>query len=368
MNPTLTLPELSGHTFSGILLIGDPHLASRRPGRRLDADFGETVMGKLRQADAIAKQRNLYPVFLGDLLHIPHEDDLRTLTRLIQFLGAMNARPVCVGGNHDKSETELGESDALTLLDACGVITPLDRNGLAGTIRISDGEQTMTVAIGATPYAADTPRSVAQTHPELQAAVSGRMTDRQAHDAILKATGADRILWLTHDNFAFGGEYPNSKPVQDIVGADWRVNGHMHGTTAPIAGTLTAHYNPGNITRMRADRDDYLPAVWELNPFETATTPAQGGGQVMALKRHLLDVAPGNSIFDREGLHSRKAGSGVVSERISAFADELLAQRSQSSEDATFAREMLDSVLTDMKAGDMVQARVRALLGQSLGE
>ena len=42
---------------NGVLVIGDPHVGSRRPGRRKDAVWPQAVLGKLERCVAIANER-----------------------------------------------------------------------------------------------------------------------------------------------------------------------------------------------------------------------------------------------------------------------------------------------------------------------
>ncbi len=54
-------------TCNGFLFIGDPHLDIKKPGRRLDENFAETVLGKIDFCINYANDHDLVPVFLGDL-------------------------------------------------------------------------------------------------------------------------------------------------------------------------------------------------------------------------------------------------------------------------------------------------------------
>ena len=84
----------------GILFIGDPHLWSFKPGRRRDASFRDTVLGKIAQAAEISNRLNLWPIFLGDLFHAPDDNDVSTLVGLVRVLGTFDRKPVTLEGNH----------------------------------------------------------------------------------------------------------------------------------------------------------------------------------------------------------------------------------------------------------------------------
>ena len=57
---------------SGIIFIGDPHITSRKPGRRKD-DFEQAILGKLQESINIANSNDCQPIILGDLFDRPKE-------------------------------------------------------------------------------------------------------------------------------------------------------------------------------------------------------------------------------------------------------------------------------------------------------
>ena len=72
-----SLPMLfSPNPTRGVLYIGDPHVWSKKPGRRRDEDFLATILGKLGQAAEIANKNHLWPICPGDLLHDDDDHDL----------------------------------------------------------------------------------------------------------------------------------------------------------------------------------------------------------------------------------------------------------------------------------------------------
>src|SRR5688500_5680347 len=60
--------------YTGLLCIGDPHLASRAPGFRKD-DYPRNILAKLEWAMNYAETNELLPVILGDLFHYPRDKD-----------------------------------------------------------------------------------------------------------------------------------------------------------------------------------------------------------------------------------------------------------------------------------------------------
>ena len=67
--------DLGPVACAGLLVIGDPHVGSRRPGRRKDADWPAPILAKLERCVAIANARDLAPVILGDLFERAAEPD-----------------------------------------------------------------------------------------------------------------------------------------------------------------------------------------------------------------------------------------------------------------------------------------------------
>ena len=188
--------------LKGILFIGDPHVYSARPGRRRD-DYLSSVLEKLTRASEICWERSLLPVILGDLFHRAKENHLPTLARLFETLGHFPVQPLVLGGNHDKNDTLLQESDALSLFAQTGVIDVLD--GACRAWRTLETEAGPVHLWGA-PYGAQIP------------------------DAI-EAGGLGQVVLVTHHDLAFQGAYPGAQLLKEIRGCDMVVNGHMHFTT-----------------------------------------------------------------------------------------------------------------------------------------
>lgn len=228
--------------YKGILFVGDPHLWSKKPGKRIDADFTATVLDKLNQAVEIALKENLYLVILGDLFHVDDENNIEMLTKLTRILKKLKDPCASVEGNHEKSQTSLSDDVAMSLLREAGVINTLEKNGLAIELPIDD----KTILIGSTPYGSDVPD------------VANIPTKYASADPF--------IVWLTHHNLDFGESYPGVVPVTEIKNVAMLVNGHIHKTKKPKkVGNMMAH-NPGNITRLSTDCVDHVPAVWKWVP------------------------------------------------------------------------------------------------------
>lgn len=221
----------------GILFIGDPHLSSKKPGRRKDINFGETVLKKLEYVIDICNDRKFIPCFLGDMFDEPVEKDEALKTKLIRILCKSWTTPISNVGNHDKVNDTLTDSDTLSILAASRVLKVCTKAGAFETFKL--GEKT--IGLGATPYG--------QSFP----------TDARPYFGQV-----DQIIWLTHHDIAFENPYPGSVAPQSILGCRLVVNGHMHLKKNTVRVGSTVWFNPGNIIRQHVDAIDHEPAVFAL--------------------------------------------------------------------------------------------------------
>lgn len=295
----------------GLMFIGDPHVWSHRPGRRRDESYLDTIIKKILAAAKISNETQTWPLILGDLFDKPHDHDPRMLIPLSKALQAFDRKPMTLVGNHDKNETRLTAKNALRLLEVTNQIEVLDEPGFWGKINLEDEKgNTHAVVIGGTPYGCQLVNQLDQL---------ARIEDSSS-EKIRTETGAETVVWLTHDDLAFDGAYPNSQPLIEIEGVDILVNGHMHGTKKPVAVGQTSYYNPGNISRMSVDMADHVPQVWTWTPFENPGMPSNQGLRVPELKGHPLPHQRGQDIFDFEGRHAQANGiDETPSPELSAF-------------------------------------------------
>lgn len=226
--------------YNGILFVGDPHLWSKKPGKRLDEDFTAVVLDKISQSVDLAIKENLYLIMLGDLFHVDDENDIEMLTKLIRILKRLKDPCASVEGNHEKSQINLSDDVAMSLLREAGVIHTLEKNGFHIHMNIDNRD----VLIGSTPYGSKIPEDV-----KVPAKIENPF-----------------VIWLTHENLDFGESYPGVIPIKEIKGVSMLVNGHIHKTKkSKLYGKMMAH-NPGNITRLSTDCADHVPSVWKWIP------------------------------------------------------------------------------------------------------
>lgn len=346
---------LSPTPTRGFLYIGDPHVWSKKPGRRRDDDFLATILGKLGQAAEIANRHHLWPICPGDLLHDDDDHDPVMLLNLTRALQKFDRKMICLVGNHDKDEAHLSERNSLLLLGVAGQLHLIDRSGFCGVISMHTPSGEMKVAIGGTPYGDHIPQDVASF---LGAGFDPKADVKRAH----VLAGVDTIVWMTHEDLAFQGAYPGAKSIEEIRGVDACFNGHMHGTSLPHKVGMTSWYNPGNITRMSVDTMDHKPSVWEWLPLEEQEMGTQQGLRVPLLHQHILNHVQGEYAFTLEGLHATAMMPARALEGLptSAFAERLLSDRiQQRSDDGTFTRESLETILEALQVPDLVKETAR---------
>lgn len=218
-----------------LLFIGDPHLAARGPGSRID-DFRVVGLDKLRQSLTLARQYNACPIITGDLFHRPLESDQALMGELFNILWEFrDLRPYCVVGNHDKREFTLTAGTALQLVFSTRLLTPLGLEGFEAEI----GGQVFHV-VGC------------------------------AHGEELPASFDRPTVMVTHHDLAFPGcEYPGTEPIPAIPGLVLGVNGHIHkASKAPVKVGDAEWYNPGNILRVSRNELTNEPGVLLWAPLE----------------------------------------------------------------------------------------------------
>ena len=325
----------------GLIFIGDPHLWSFKPGRRRDASFRDTVLGKIAQAAEISNRLNLWPILLGDLFHAPDDNDVSTLVGLVRVLGLFDRKPVTLEGNHDKDELKLSERNPLTLLRETGQIDVMEVSGPWATLVLesTDGKEHH-VQIGGTPYGSPLPLSYESIFSQ----------PRPAH--------IGTVVWITHEDLAFEGSYPGALPLEAMPGIDLVVNGHMHATKLPVHRDDTVFYNPGNITRMSIDQAEHVPSVWEWTPFSNQTMPSSTGTKVPKLVQHVLKHVSAADIFDFEGRHSKNVSVPTQAPESggSRFVEIMKQDRMTGrTDDGEFTRESLLAVLEELEATEEVR-------------
>jgi len=223
---------------NGLLIVGDPHVSSRRPGRRNDKDWPTPILDKLEFCARLSRERELATIFLGDLFDTAVEEDESLKTRLVRILKDFHMVVVSNTGNHDIRNTALTDGDTLAMLAASDVLDVVASSGPVMEIAVG-GKR---LGIGMTPYGQDIPRSVAGLFPQ-----------------------ADAVAWFTHHDIAFGKAYPGAVQPFEIEGCGLVVNGHVHDAKDNRKVGRTLWSNPGNINRQTIDLMNQKPTVWVLH-------------------------------------------------------------------------------------------------------
>ncbi len=249
LTPTATAAGLLFTNYSGadgFLFVGDPHLTSYKPGRRVEDEhlIMDITADKFDQAIEVANAHNLVVVVLGDLFDKAKDSKAKLMTLLFRALRKAKHPVLCMPGNHDLLATDVTEDTALAVAEASGLLHLMrGSNAINATFEFK-GQR---VALGAT-FHEDT----------ILSSVVG----------LPGSEGADTVVWITHHDIAFDGAYPGAMEPHAIEGCALVVNGHMHRTQPSIYQEPTWWVNPGNIFRQTIADAKHVPAVWSWHPGE----------------------------------------------------------------------------------------------------
>ncbi len=322
----------------GLLLVGDPHLTSVRPGRRRDADFGAAVLAKIETIVDYANARRLVVVFLGDMFDAFKEEDQGLITKLIRALSRCWSWTVANVGNHDIENTMLSDGDSLTLLQTAGVLAVVARSGGAEEFLL--GPDRRRVGLGMTPYGQAIPDDVSDVFPE-----------------------AETTVWCTHHDLLFAETYPGSAPLHEIRGCALAANGHIHLEKPDEIRGATRWINPGNITRMAIDALAHVPQARVL-------TPGAARGEIAVEKVEFPDPP---DLFDLTGYQVDAVSPAETARRVreeaSAFVELLRTEAAVElgkSDDGALLREEIERKCEADGAQPAVRAIVLSLLEEAV--
>lgn len=315
------------NNYNGILFVGDPHLWTKKPGRRLDESFLETVIRKLTEAVEIANKNNLFLVILGDLLHDDKDHSPEMIVKLIGVLNKLNHKAVTILGNHEKTDKFLSVNNAMSILIEANIIDTIE----TASHYCDFVWNKKTFSLFGIPYGE---KLYGQKYPK-------------------KST---KNLLITHHDVSFPGAYPGAVEMKEIKNIDNVINGHMHNHYEPVAHGKTTWFNPGNITRVTIAEKNNIPRVWEYN-FDKENFSAH------ALTFH-------QQIFDETGyqIESNKTTPSEINFNKSEFVKLLKEQNNEVnvSDDAITIKEDLDIIFNDLKPNEHVKSDIFNILNQVL--
>ncbi len=223
-----------GTEYRGLLLIGDPHLASQVPGFRKD-DFPRVALDKLRFCLDHAVENGLLPAILGDLFHWPRDNANWLLGEVIALLRAQEV--LAIHGNHDCREDSLLDHDSFSILEKAMVLHRVDEtNPWRGTM---NGRKVV---------------------------VGGSCWGRPIPSSWDKDPGA-LVVWITHHDLKVPGYDLGYFSPRHLPGIQLMVNGHIHRTLEDVVCDETTWATPGNILRVsRSDASRlHVPSVLRVD-------------------------------------------------------------------------------------------------------
>ncbi|MGE3637371.1 MAG: metallophosphoesterase [Pirellulales bacterium] len=229
--------------YSGLLIVGDPHVEGRQPGFRKD-DYPNVILDKLAWCVEYARQHRLLLALLGDLFDKPRDNPNWLLNRLFHVL---QTETIGVFGNHDVHyNPELTEHDSVSLLVNTGRLRLVSADSpWDGTI---GGRRTI---VGGASYRQEIPTRF---------------------DATIGSRASPLVIWLTHHDILIPGYDDGRIAPHEIPGVEIVVNGHIHRRLSDVQVGSTLWLTPGNISRRsRSDAArEHIPSALriDVSPME----------------------------------------------------------------------------------------------------
>lgn len=293
------------NVYSGVLVIGDPHLEGRQPGFRKD-DYPEVILKKLEWCLGYARDEKLLPIILGDLFDKPRDNPNWMIGRLLEIF---KDEVLGIYGNHDVHyQPELTEHDSLQLLVSAGRLRLVSEQ--SPWTGLMNGRP---VVIGGSSYRQEIP----QTFDPLPALQAAAVDD----PAITRAAASPLVIWLTHHDILIPGYDEGRLQPYEIDGIELVINGHIHRRLETVCKSSTRWLTPGNISRRsRSDAvREHVPSVLRIDVADSSWT------ETMIEVPH----APHEVVFHEAILETQEvAGSSAF---VAGLA-ELQARRTQSGE------------------------------------
>ncbi len=291
--------------YTGLLVIGDPHLEGRSPGFRRD-DYPRVILEKLEWCLRYADAHRLLPAMLGDLFDKPRDNPTWMLGSLIDLFSGSE----CIGiyGNHDCADPELGDHDSLSLLVKAGRLRILDGRPWSG---LMNGRH---VFVGGSSYRKSIPDAFVQP--------------------AMKDNLPPLVFWLTHHDIIVPGyEEQGRLQTREINGIDTIINGHIHRHLQDVQVGKTLWITPGNISRRSRHEatKDHVPSVLRVDISADGYTrqfievPHQPFDEVFhpAVADSTADNSASAFVAGLAELQARRTESGAG---LAAFLDKNLAQ------------------------------------------
>jgi DNA repair exonuclease SbcCD nuclease subunit len=229
----MAMPDIQ---YTGLLLIGDPHLEGRQPGFRKD-DYPNVIVDKLAWCLDYAATHRLLPAILGDLFDKPRDNPNWLLGRLMELL---TGEVIGLYGNHDVHyNPELTEHDSLSLLIKSNRLRLVSND--APWRGVIGGRN---VIVGGSSYRQEIPDS---------------FSPGDAPQPL--------VIWLTHHDILIPGYDEGRIKPREIPGIDMVINGHIHRRLGEIQAGATRWITPGNISRRsRSDAArEHIPSALQID-------------------------------------------------------------------------------------------------------
>lgn len=326
MNQKNTVSVSADKVWDGLLVIGDPHISSKRVGRRNDEDFLATVTGKLTQAGQISSRNNLFPCILGDFMHKATDITPRLMIMVMEALRSFPVAPWTILGNvHDHVEHDVSDNDTLKAIVETGLLRLADQDGMFDLVDINGLEVSLTTI----PYGHAIPESI---EPYL----------------LEKGVHPDLSVLLTHADLEFDSAYPGAIPITEVDSCDLLINGHMHKTQRLRQVGHMVAFNPGNITRLSVDMESHIPSVWAWRPDNYLLDNRSDIREYWDFNIECIPLNFNPNVFSKDGIRANVDSTGARDENTRHFVESLSqldALSHEKTEDGEGVKEELKIVL-----------------------
>lgn len=339
--------------YSGIMFIGDPHITNVSPKRRVEEEFLDVSLDKLKQSLAIADEKNLFPVCTGDIVNKPIENDITS-----SMIRALRDRNLLMPlGNHDvnvrrifnvfQSENNLpyNESSTTIPIDDATNVGILQASGCLDIVNKKEERQILLendtlVRILMIPYGVAIP----EVYPKYQGEHQGEIIN---------------LMMTHHDiNFGVGIQYPGCEKIFPIENCDMVVNGHIHDYKPVQEVGNTQWFNPGNILRTTKTVMNNEPAVYSISDTSLEIT------------KHTLKYKPVDECFIKDfQLIPDGVDDGILSNFSSEFVENLRGSLDdEKTDDGSGVEEIISEHFMDNGIDIDIQDKVYDLLHKAKEE
>jgi hypothetical protein len=231
--------------FNGFLFIGSASLSLSKPSRRVEDNYLDTIIEKLKFSLNLAKSKNLMPVFLGGLTLKTFE--LKVLTSLINILVDHNVLIIPDESDYIKGSESINPNSTIGVLQSSRIANIAEKAGLYKSICLTSKGKSKNV-------------SIYVIHDWVSGEVISehyKCFDENEVNIILTQYGSE-LIKSTSNGVIEPYDIKNCKLV--MCG---KTN-----STSEYTGNETKWISPGLLSRIHIEQSEVRPVVIEWTPFD----------------------------------------------------------------------------------------------------